>query len=270
VSFLNLKDKTIVVMGIANRKSVAWFIGQTLVEEGAKIIFSVHTEKRKAEIQKRLPQADIRICDVESPSDIERFAKEVGEDYPVIDGIVHSIAFANYSEGMKPFNETKREDYMQACGISAFSFVEVSNAFKPFLSEAASVVVIGISSTEITAENYGYMAPIKASLLPMARFLAKSFSHDSKVRFNVVGAGPLKTNSSAGIPGYMDNYLYAEKLTFRKEALKTQEVANVVMFLLSERSSGMNGGEVVIDAGLGLNFFDSEIVKKAIKTDDPI
>lgn len=270
MSFLNLEDKVILVMGVANRKSVAWHIGHTLTEEGAKVLYTVHSKERKAEIQKRLPDAEIFICDVESPEQTEALGIEVGKKYKTIDGIVHSIAFANFSEGLKPFHETKRKDYMQACGISAFSFVEISNAFKPFLSENASVVIIGISSTEITAENYGYMAPIKASLLPMARFLAKSFSHDSKARFNVVGSGPLKTNSSAGIPGYLDNYIYAEKLTFRKEALKTQEVANTVLFLLSERSSGMNGSEIIIDAGLSLNYFDSEVVQKTVRSNDTI
>jgi enoyl-[acyl-carrier protein] reductase I len=270
MSFLNLKDKTFLVMGVANRKSVAWFVGHSLSEEGAKVIYSVRTEERKQELLKRMPNAEIFVCDVEDPKNTEQLAVDVGEKYPQIDGVVHSIAFANFSEGLKPFQETKREDYLQACGISAFSFVEISNAFKPILSETASMVIIGISSTAITAENYGYMAPIKASLLPMARFLAKSFSHDTKVRFNVVGAGPLKTNSSAGIPGYMDNYLYAEKLTFRKEALKTQEVADAVLYLLSERSSGMNGSEMILDAGLSLNYFDSEIVQKTMRSNDQI
>jgi enoyl-[acyl-carrier protein] reductase I len=171
------------------------------------------------------------------------------------------MAFANYSEGLKPFHETKRKDFLQAAQISAFSLVELSAALKPYLKEQASVVTIGISSTTLTAENYGYMSPIKASLLGMVRYLAKSFSKDSNVRFNLVAAGPLKTNSSAGIPGYMDNYLYAEQLTYRKEALQTEEVANATIFLLSDRSSGMNGSEVVIDAGLGLNYFDQDVVQ---------
>ena len=112
------------------------------------------------------------------------------------------------------------------------------------------MVTIGISSLQVTPDNYGYMGPIKAALESCARFLAKSFSADSAVRFNVVGAGPLRTSSSAGIPGYLESYLYAEKLTFRKRALATAEVANAALFLLSERSSGMNGATMVVDAGL--------------------
>jgi enoyl-[acyl-carrier protein] reductase I len=112
------------------------------------------------------------------------------------------------------------------------------------------------------------MAPIKASLETSVRYLAKSFSKDSEIRFNSVNAGPLKTSASAGIPGYLVNYLYAEKLTFRKKALKTVEVANLAIFLLSSRSSGINGQGIVIDAGLGLNYFDSEIVESSMKINE--
>ena len=86
----------------------------------------------------------------------------------------------------------------------------------------------------MTAENYGYMAPIKAALESSSFNLAKSFSADTKVRFNTVNAGPLKTSASAGIPGYLESYLYAEKLTFRKENVQTVEVANTAVFLLSD------------------------------------
>ena len=85
------------------------------------------------------------------------------------------------------------------------------------------------------------------------------------MRFNAVGAGPLKTSASAGIPGYLESYLYAEKLTFRKKNLETQEVADAVLFLLSGRSSGFNGATLVVDAGLGANYFDQEIVRLAMR-----
>ena len=109
------------------------------------------------------------------------------------------------------------------------------------------------------------MAPIKASLEATVRYLAKSFSNFSEVRFNSVNAGPLKTSASAGIPGYLINYLYAEKLTFRKKSLQTKEVSDLSLFLLSERSSGINGQGIVIDAGMGFNYFDQEVVESAMQ-----
>src|SRR5690606_25340388 len=148
-------------------------------------------------------------------------------------GFLHSIAFANFSEGPVSFHETKREDFMQASQISAFSLVEMSSALKDFLEIDASVVAVSISNT--LATSYGYLGPIKAMLETTISYLAKSFSEFSKVRFNSVKAGPLKTSASSGIPDYIENYLFAEELTMRKDALKTEEVANTISYLLSKK-----------------------------------
>ena len=124
---------------------------------------------------------------------------------------------------------------------------------------------MGISSLVVTPDNYGYMGPVKAALESCSRFLAKSFSADTAVRFNVVGSGPLKTSASAGIPGYVESYLYAGRLTYRKRNLDTQEVADAVLFLLSGRSSGVNGATLVVDAGLGGNYFDRDLIRLATR-----
>jgi enoyl-[acyl-carrier protein] reductase I len=165
-----------------------------------------------------------------------------------------------------PFHETLRADFLQATAISAFSLVELARALKPHLRRDASVVAIGISS-QVTAANYGYMSPIKAALESASRFLAKSFSTDTEVRFNTVNAGPLKTSASAGIPGYLENYLFAEKLTFRRRAVTTQEVADTAVWLLSPRSSGINAQGIVVNAGMDWNYFDEAVVKAATRLD---
>jgi len=266
MSFLGVEGKRFLVLGVANRKSVAWAVSKILEAEGAEVVYSVRSEMRKEETAKLLEGRVVHVCDVEDEGEIAALEQtlEAAGQFP-LDGILHSIAFANYSEGFKPFHETKREDFLQATQITTFSLVEIANACKSLLSPDASVVTIGISSTEVTAENYGYVAPIKAALETSVRYLAKSFSSDSEVRFNSVNAGPLKTSASAGIPGYLENYLYAEKLTFRKRALATDEVANLAAFLLSPRSSGINGQGIVIDAGMGFNYFDKEVVRSATK-----
>ncbi|MEO5960778.1 MAG: SDR family oxidoreductase, partial [Opitutaceae bacterium] len=261
-----LSGKTYLVFGVANRKSVAWFIAKTLEEQGATVLYSVRSEARRKTLDAQLAGKAIFVCDVEDGGAAARLAGRIVQArHGPIHGIVHSIAFANYSDGFKPFHETKRADFLQATAVSAFSLVEIARAFKPHLAPNASVVTIGISSLLVTPDNYGYMGPIKAALESAVRFLAKSFSADSAVRFNAVGAGPLKTSASAGIPGYVESYLYAEKLTFRKKNLETQEVANVALFLLSERSSGVNGTTLVVDAGLGSNYFDQEIIRLAMR-----
>lgn len=264
--FLQLAGKTILVQGVANRKSVAWHVAKTLEEQGARVLYAVRSEARKKSLETLLSGRPVFVCDVEQEGAAARLAAEVAAaGFTQLHGMVHSIAFANYSEGFKPFEATPRQDFLQATAISAFSLVELANAFKPHLAPRASVVTIGISSLLVTPDNYGYMGPIKAALESSVRFLAKSFGTQGEVRFNVVGAGPLKTSASAGIPGYLESYLYAEKLTFRKRNLSTQEVADPVLFLLSERSSGINGTTLVVDAGLGSNYFDKEVIRLAMR-----
>lgn len=264
-NFLRLEGKTILVFGVANRKSVAWSVAQALEEQGAQVLFSVRSEARRQSLSSLLAGRKVFICDVENEGAPEKLASEISAlGIGSIHGIVHSIAFANYSEGFKAFHETRRADFLQATAISAFSLVEMARAFRGMLARDASVVSIGISSLSVTPDNYGYMGPVKAALESCSRFLAKSFAQDA-VRFNVVGAGPLKTSASAGIPGYLESYLYAEKMTLRKKNLETREVADAVLFLLSPRSSGINGTTLVVDAGLGSNYFDAEIIRLAMR-----
>jgi len=266
MSFLGLENKNFLVFGVANKKSVAFHIGKTLTEAGAKVIYSVRSEARREALQKRLPDAKIYLCDVENEGEIQKLAESVAQECDGLDGVVHSIAFANYADGFKPFHETNKKDFLQACQISCHSLIEISEAFREQLKPDASVLTISISTTTMAAENYGYMAPIKAALDSSVVFLAKSFSSFSKVRFNAVCAGLLKTSASAGIPGYVESYLFAEQAILRKEALRTQEVADTSVFLLSPRSSGINAQRIVVDAGMGVNYFDRELVSQAMKT----
>lgn len=263
MDFLQLAGKRFLVLGVSNRKSVAWAIAQTLESLGAEVIYSVRNAERKADLARLLGDRPCYTCDVEDPEGARQLAAAVAAHGP-LDGLVHSIAFANYSDGFVPFHETRREDFLQATQISAFSLVELANALKGQLTRTASVVSIGISSY-VTAASYGYMSPIKSALEGCSRFLAKTFSKDSEVRFNTVNAGPLKTKSSAGIPGYLENYLFAEKLTMRKRALSTQEVANTAVFLLSPASSGVNAQGITVNAGMDWNYFDEDVVRLAMR-----
>ena len=257
MDFLGVSGKTFYIAGVANKKSVAYFSAKTLIENGAKCIFSVQTPDHVETVKKLFPESAVFIYDVKKDHDLGT------KIYQKIDGFLHSLAFANFSEGPQPFHQTKREDYLEAAQISSFSLVEMSNQLKELFTEGASIVTISISNTKAT--SYGYLGPIKAMLDATVPFLAKSFSEFSKVRVNAVGAGPLKTSASAGIPDYIDNYLFAEELTMRKEALQTQEVANTVCFLLSDRSSGINASTVIVDAGMSSNYFDQNIVKAFAK-----
>ena len=261
MSFLNLENKNILVMGVANKKSVAWHIAKTLEEEGAKVFYSVRSEDRKKSLDKLLSGKPVFVCDVEKPKDIDRLKNEISKECETLHGLVHSIAFANYSEGWKPFHETPRKDFLQSIDISCYSLIALSDSLKDLLDKKASVVTVSISTTRMAAENYGYMAPAKAALDSTLCFLAKSFSAFSEIRFNSINPGLLKTSASAGIPGYIDSFLHAEKATLRKKALTTQEAANAALFLLSERASGINAQGIVLDAGMSINYFDQNLIR---------
>ena len=268
MSFLDLEGKQFLVFGLANKKSVACAIARTLIAEGARVVHVVRSVERQKTAQRLFPDSPVFICDVEEEANIVRVRDQVGAEIQTeaggrLDGIVHSIAFANYSHGFKPFHETFKADFLQAVNISCFSLISIANHFKDLIAGDGSVVTISISTTRMAAENYGYMAPIKAALDSSLCFLAKSFSAFSKVRFNAVAPGLLKTSASAGIPGYVDSYLFAEKATLRKKALATQEAADLAVFLLSERSSGITAQTIVVDAGMAVNYFDRDIVTGA-------
>ncbi|MDD2714685.1 MAG: SDR family oxidoreductase [Candidatus Wallbacteria bacterium] len=261
--FLGVSGKKYLIFGLANKKSVAYFIARNLQESGAVPIFSVQTEEQLRQVEKLFPGCSSKICDLRDPENLCRLKSSMPAK-TILDGIVHSVAFANYVPGRK-FLETSREDFLSSTAISCFSLVEISHVFKDMLAKDASVVTISISTTRMAAENYGYMAPIKAALESCLCFLAKSFSEFSEVRFNAVCAGLLKTSSSAGIPGYVDSYLFAEQAILRKKNLETQEVADAAVFLLSRRSSGINAQKIIVDAGMETNYFDKKIVEKVVK-----
>lgn len=269
MDWLGLTGRTVLVTGLKNKKSVAWHAGTRLLDAGANVLWSVHDEARAAEVRRILPaDAPLFTCDVAEPASIEGLACSLRERDVRLAGLVHSIAFGNYApptEGSaRTFHATERADFLRAVDVSCFSLIALARALEDRFERDASVVALSISTTTMAAENYGFMAPVKAALDSSVVFLAKSFAA-SGVRFNAVAPGLLKTSASAGIPGYLDSYLFAEQATLRKKALDTGEVADTIAFLLSPRSSGINAQRVVVDAGMGVNYFDRDIVRRATR-----
>jgi len=266
--FLELASKTIVVQGVANRKSVAAHVGRVLVEAGAEVVFLVRSEQRVAAVEKLFPGCEVHVCDVEFEEQIVAARDAIAARHPVVHGLVHSIALAEYEGGPKPFHETGKSEFLRAVDISCYSLIAMARAFGELLDSDGAVVTISISTTRMASENYGYMAPIKAALDSSLAFLAKSFSRFSRVRFNAVAPSLLKTSASAGIPGYVDSYLFAEQVIPRKAAVTTEEAAAVAAFLLSPRSSGINAQRIVVDAGMSINYFDRDIVTRAMRPEE--
>lgn len=266
MDFLQLAGKSILIFGVANRKSVAWHIARVLGDAGARCVYVVQNDEVRKTVEKLVGHsADLYVCDVEHDDQIARLRDQLAERGERFHGLVHSLAFADYSDGPRPFHETSKRAFLQAVEISCFSLTAICNAMKDLLDADASVVTISISTTQMASESYGYMAPIKAALDSSLAFLAKSFSRFSRIRFNAVAPGLLKTSASAGIPGYVDAYLYAEQIIPRRQAIQTEEAANVAAFLLSPRSSGINAQRIVVDAGMSINYFDRELIERAMR-----
>jgi len=262
--FLGLAGKKVVVTGVAGRRSIAHHVAQALEQCGAEPVYVVQSEAVREAARQLFGERDVFVCDVQRQEDVDRLREDLAAHHPRVAGLVHSIAFANYSEGPKPFHSVPRADFLQAVDVSCYSLVALSNALRELFERTASVVTMSISTTRLAAENYGYMAPIKAALDSTVVFLAKSFSRFSEVRFNAVRSGPLKTASSAGIPGFVESYMFATRATLRGRALETREVADTALFLLSPRSSGINAQGIVVDAGMGVNLFDEQIVRRVV------
>ncbi|MDR2170853.1 MAG: SDR family oxidoreductase [Planctomycetaceae bacterium] len=276
MSFLNLESKRFLAFGVANRKSVAYQVVSMLLSEGAIVDLVVQNDLIAERVRLLFPDLSIFSCDVSEESSVDVLLCGLREHLAnsgvsgvsaCYSGLVHSLAFADYSDGVKPFYETPKSAFLQAIDISCFSLILLSGKLRELLLPDASVVTISISTTRMASENYGYMAPVKAALDSSLAFLAKSFSDFSEIRFNAVAPGLLKTSASAGIPGYADSYLYAEQVIPRKRALLTEEVGSTVLFLLSPRSSGINAQKIIIDAGMEINYFDKNIIKKVNKND---
>jgi enoyl-[acyl-carrier protein] reductase I len=271
MSFRQLQNKRFLIFGVANKKSIAYQIAAMLLSENAIVDFVVRDESIAEKVRPLFPQQKVFVCDVENESEIVQLrntleATEVGQ----YDGLVHSIAFADYGGGMKPFHETPKEAFLQALDISCFSLISICRELSGLLSKTASVVTISISTTRMASENYGFMAPIKAALDSSLAFLTKSFSQFSEVRFNAVAPSLLKTSASAGIPGYADSYLFAEQVIPRGRAVQTEEAAAAAVFLLSPRSSGIVAQKIIVDAGMEINYFDKKVIQKTVCAPSPI
>jgi enoyl-[acyl-carrier protein] reductase I len=268
MDFLQLQGKNVLVLGVANRRSVAYAAAQSLREAGANLLFVVKDQEVREATERLLGDAPVFVCDVEDEAQIRSLATSIRQEGVRLHGLVHSIAFARYSHGFGPFHETVKEDFLQAVDISCYSLIAVCRELRTALEEDASVVTVSISTTRMAAQNYGFMAPVKAALDSSVVFLAKSLGDGTRIRVNAVGAGLLKTSASAGIPGYVDSYLYAEQVIPRKQVLETREVGDTIAFLISPRSSGINAQTVVVDAGMSINYFDRPLVRAVVEHTD--
>src|SRR5262245_15671875 len=147
--FLQVSGKAFLIFGVANRKSVAWHVGQTLKAAGADVVYVVRSEERKTQLTPLLAGSDVFVCDVEFEDQIQRVRDQIAATGKKFHGLLHSIAFADYSGGLKPFHETGKPQFLRTVDISCYSFIALANAFKELLDPEASVVTVSISTTRM-------------------------------------------------------------------------------------------------------------------------
>ena len=157
MNFLNLENKNILVMGVANKKSVAWHIAKTLEEEGANVIYSVRSNDRRKSLDKLLTGKSVFICDVEKNEDIDCLKTDIEKKYKTLHGLVHSIAFANYSKGLKPFHETLRKDFLQSIDISCYSLIALAGVLNSLFNKKDSVVTVSICTANRGSQLFNYL-----------------------------------------------------------------------------------------------------------------
>ena len=254
---LQLRGKRGLIFGVANQRSIAWACAEQMIKYGAELFISVLDERSAKRASKLLssvstpsdpPTHLIRECDVRSSEDIARLAREVAERWGQLDFIIHSVAFAHLEDLKQPVSACRREGYLDAMEISAFSLLSIVNEFKPLLSEIGSIVTMTYIGSEIAIPSYGIMGPVKAALEAQVRYLASELGPDG-VRVNAVSAGPLKTLAASAIPGFRKHLKESGERTPLGRNISHLEVANTTAFLCSQMSSGICGEVIHVDAG---------------------
>lgn len=253
MDLLQLQGKNIVVMGVANERSIAWGIAKKLFDVGANVIFTYRKERSKGKIEKLLAgyegnNATVVECDVNSDESIEKAFQQIGEQFKVIHGIVHSVAFAHAEDLHNRFVETTRDGYAFAQDTSAYSLIAVTKAAKPFMTEGGSVVTMTYLGAERVLDGYNVMGVAKAALEASMRYLAADVGKEN-IRVNAISAGAIRTLAAKGVPSFNQILHKIEETAPLKRNTNQEEVADMTIVMLSQLSRGVTGETIYIDSG---------------------
>src|SRR5580704_12560887 len=244
-----LAGKTALILGVANKWSLAYAIAQAFRREGAALVLSYQGERLKRpveELRAELGAARVIECDVAKDDDLARLAETFGGER--LDAVIHSIAFANREDLDKPFAETSRAGYLLAQEVSAYSMVAVARATAPLMKEGGAMMTLTYLGSTRVLTNYNVMGVAKASLEASVRYLASELG-PQRIRVNAISAGPIKTASARGVKDF-SKMLQAgvERAPFRR-ATDPAEVADAAVFLASDLGRGVTGDVLFVDAG---------------------
>jgi enoyl-[acyl-carrier protein] reductase I len=245
-----LEGKTALILGVANKWSIAYAIAQAFRREGAKLLLTYQGERLKKTVEElgvELGAARVFECDVSKEDDLARLTETVAADGR-LDCVVHSIAFANREDLDRPFVETSRAGYLLAQEISSYSMVAVARATAPLMTEGGSMITLSYLGATRVLTNYNVMGVAKAALEASVRYLASELG-EKKIRVNAISAGPIKTASARGVKDLSKMMqAVAERSPF-KRGTDPAEVADAAVFLASDLGRGVTGDVLFVDAG---------------------
>jgi enoyl-[acyl-carrier protein] reductase I len=246
-----LKDKTALILGIANRWSIAYAIAQAYQREGARIILTYLGDRQKATVEElgaEVGAARILHCDVTKDDEIASLAQTLQSENIRLDSLIHSIAFANREDLSRPFVETSRAGFALAQDVSAYSLVALANATAPLMNPGASITTLTYLGSLRVVENYNVMGVAKASLEACVRYLAHDLG-PKNIRVNAISAGPIKTASARGIKDFSKVLDGVSAVAPLRRNTDPAEVADTAVFLASDLGRGVTGNVIYVDAG---------------------
>ncbi len=250
---LSLKGRTYVVMGVANKRSIAWGIARALHDSGARLIFTYageRLEKSVRDLAESLEGTESLVlpCDVTSDEDIQQCFSQIKEQVGVIHGVAHCIAFANKEELEGDYLNTTRDGFMLAHNISSYSLTAVAKECKNLMTEGGSIVTLTYLGGERVLPNYNVMGVAKASLEASVRYLASDLGKNG-IRVNSISAGPIRTLSAKGISDFNSILKQIEERAPLRRTTTPEEVGDTAAFLFSDMSRGITGENIHVDSG---------------------
>ncbi|MDH6365829.1 enoyl-[acyl-carrier protein] reductase I [Enterococcus sp. PF1-24] len=247
-----LKGKKFVIMGVANKRSIAWGCASAMLAQGAEVIYTYQNERMKKPLERLVGEEPLLIeCDVASDESIEAAFQTISEKVGKIDGVVHAVAFAKKEELSGNVTDISRDGYALAQDISAYSLIAVSKYAMPLLNEGSSIVTLSYLGAVRAIPNYNMMGIAKASLEASVRYLAAELASKG-IRVNGISAGAIKTLAVTGVKDYQKLIQLSEDRTPDKVGVTIEEVGNACAFLVSPLSAGIVGEVIYVDKGVHL------------------
>jgi enoyl-[acyl-carrier protein] reductase I len=249
----SVKDRTYVVMGVANKRSIAWGIARSLHDAGARLVFTYageRLEKSVRDLAESLDRKDSLVlpCDVTNDQDIEKCFAEIKETVGVIHGVAHCIAFANKEELNGDYMNTTRDGFLLAHNISSYSLTAVAKVAKDLMTEGGSIVTLTYLGGERVVNNYNVMGVAKASLDASVKYLANDLGKQG-IRVNSISAGPIRTLSAKGVSDFNSILKEIEEKSPLRRTTTQEEVGDTAVFLFSDLSRGITGEMIHVDSG---------------------